>query len=121
MKQERIRELTNELMDVMGTALERDELIDTVEKVLMHHPSKDSDENIAASVGLPVKAVSIIRKIIKELAGEESQQKSRLSVHSHHLRFRVAEYPNCKNGLSKDSTTRCPHLVKSYVKPKESK
>lgn len=120
MKQERIQELTNELMDVMGTALDRDELIGTVEKVLMHHPSNDSDENIAASVGLPVKAVSIIRKIVKELAGEESQQKSRLSVHSHHLRFRVAD-PNCEIELRKDSTPRYPYLVKNYVKPKEIK
>lgn len=88
MDQERIQELANNLKKCIGSDCNEEMIKGMMERVILYRPPRDADDIVAASVGLPTEAVTIIRKMVKELCGGETLQKSRLFYHSPELRFR---------------------------------
>lgn len=87
MEKEEVKAMLGQLREVLGEDITQEDLKREMEKVLLHRPIRDTDDVVAANVGLPVEAVTLIRDMIRGLTEEESLQRSRLSYHPHHMRL----------------------------------
>lgn len=87
MEIEEFKALLNQLRKVLGADISQEDLKREMEKVALHRPTTDTDDVVAACVGLPVEAVTIIRDMIRKLTGGESMQRSRLSYHPFYMRL----------------------------------
>lgn len=103
MKTKRYEAYLEKLREMLGKDISREELKQEVEKVALHRPSRDTDDVVAASVGLPVEAVTLIRCMIRTQTGGESMQRSRLCYNPFYMRL-----PLPKNISLEDYEGRIP-------------
>lgn len=103
MEKEQIYALFEKLKEVLGKDISREDLRQKMEKVALHRPTRDTDDIVAACVGLPVEAVTLIRDMIRKLTGGESMQRSRLSYHPLYMRL-----PLPKNIILEDYKGKSP-------------
>lgn len=96
MEKEQINALLEKLKEVLGKDISQEDLKRKMEQVALHRPTRDTDDVIAANVGLPVEAVTLIRDMIRGLTEEESLQRSRLSYHPHHMHLSSGKANSCE-------------------------
>lgn len=94
MEKEQINVLLERLKEVLGKDISQEDLKREMEKVVLHRPTRDTDDAVAAKVGLPVEAVTLIRDMMRKLTVDESLQRSRLSYHPHHMRLSAGNVNN---------------------------
>lgn len=85
MEKEEAKALLGQLREVLGKDISQEDLKREMEKVILHRPTRDTDDAVAACVGMPVEAVKLIRDIIRKLTADESWQRSRLSPHPYYM------------------------------------
>lgn len=101
MEKSQVIEMLTELKQTLGTDASNDDAFNAVDKVLRYRPFRDADEVVAESVGLPVKAVTIVRAILKALAEGETQQKSRFEINHPRMRLLIKADPSATPPIRK--------------------
>lgn len=101
MEKSQVIEMLTELKQALESDASNDDAFNAVGKVLHHRSFRDADEVIAESVGLSVKAVTIVRAALKALADGETQQKSRLEINHPRMRLLTNADPSASPSIRK--------------------
>lgn len=103
------------LREVLGWDISQEELMQKIERVALHRPSKDTDDVVAASVGLPVEAVTIIREMIRALTGADNQKIRRICLSSARMRLQTGYDGFYRSDLDKQIVRNyCARYMKAH-------